>query len=390
MKAIIQNIEEMTDSRELLEAKPHPFLTGFIYLLLLMIITALVWCYFGEIDIVVKANGIVRPAQKISTIRSKIAGRITGIYYTDGQKVNQGDLLLSIEQTSIDIEKSAVSQELARTRKELNNVKILKECILENISIEQCKPLFHDDSNEYFYRYLDYTSNIQKLTNSLQQKQDIYNTQLKLLESGAATSNDVKNAKDAFDSAELDLQIYRNKYLLDIQNTIITDEKTLNTIEKTFKSTNLNIQNSNITAPIAGIINVIMEFNKGDLLENGTTIATILPDKDSRLKVQLYVSNQDIAKIKVGDWIKYHFLALPYREYGELKGKIINIGIDTKTDIQKNESVYLVEADIDNKPIYSYKGTKGEIKIGMLCEAQVITKTKKIFYYLLEKISLMD
>ncbi|MBZ4647232.1 MAG: hypothetical protein JG777_2721 [Clostridia bacterium] len=33
---------------------------------------------------------------------------------------------------------------------------------------------------------------------------------------------------------------------------------------------------------------------------------------------------------------------------------------------------------------------KAEIKVGMACEAQVITKTKKVLYYLLEKINLKE
>jgi HlyD family secretion protein len=392
MKAIIQKIEEMTDSRELLEAKPHPFLAIFIYLLSLLIIAALTWCYFGEIDIVIKANGIVRPDQKISTIRSKVFGKVTGVYYEDGQRINKGDLLLTVERSGLDIERSAISQDLTKTRNELFNVKALKDCILANKPIEASKTSFIDDdkTNEFYYRYLDYTSNIRKLSNSIQQRQEVYNSQQKLLDDGVVSADDVKNAKDALDLAELDLQIYRNKYMLEIQDTINADEKALNSLEKTFKSTNLNFQDLNIIAPIVGVINVMTEINKGDLLESGVTIATIVPANESRFKVQLYVPNKDIANIKVGDRIKYHFLALPYREYGELSGKIINIGIDSKIDQQRAESVYLVEAGIDNKPLYSYKGNKAEVKVGMLCEAQIITKTKKILYYLLEKINLMD
>ena len=36
--------------------------------------------------------------------------------------------------------------------------------------------------------------------------------------------------------------------------------------------------------------------------------------------------------IRQGQKIKYHFLALPYKEYGELSGTIVNIGTDVKVD----------------------------------------------------------
>ena len=192
------------------------------------------------------------------------------------------------------------------------------------------------------------------------------------------------------DAAELDLQIYHNRSLLDIQNTITSDEKALISLEKNLKSIGLNIEDSIVTAPIAGVVNVTTQINKGDLLQSGQEIATIVPEHNTKYRVEINVSNKDIANIKVGRKIKFHFLALPYKEYGELKGKITSIGIDSKINQQTADSLYLVESTIENKPLYSYKGTKAEIKVGMLCEAQVITKTKKILYYLLEKIDLMD
>lgn len=38
----------------------------------------------------------------------------------------------------------------------------------------------------------------------------------------------------------------------------------------------------------------------------------------------------------------------------------------------------------------SYKGIVKEIKVGMVCEAQVVTKSRKILWWLLEKINLLD
>ncbi|WP_257788397.1 HlyD family secretion protein [Clostridium saccharobutylicum] len=104
--------------------------------------------------------------------------------------------------------------------------------------------------------------------------------------------------------------------------------------------------------------------------------------------MSLYVSNKDIAGIKVDQKVKYHFEALPYKEYGELNGTITEIATDATVDPKTGISYYLVQSEIENKPLFSYKGDEGEIKMGMACEAQVVTKKKKILYYLLEKINL--
>ena len=51
---------------------------------------------------------------------------------------------------------------------------------------------------------------------------------------------------------------------------------------------------------------------------------------------------------------------------------------------------YLVEASVDNKILFDYKGNEANIKVGMAGEAQVIVERKKILHYLLEKINLKD
>lgn len=141
-------------------------------------------------------------------------------------------------------------------------------------------------------------------------------------------------------------------------------------------------------ATIDGVVNVKNDIAKGQLVQLGQEILSIIPQDDSQYKVQLYVSNKDITGMKIGEKIKYHFEALPYKEYGELTGTLTDIAEDATVDTKTGTSYYLVKSEIQNKPLFSYKGEKGELKMGMTCEAQVITKQKKILYYLLEKINL--
>ncbi|QEK12908.1 biotin/lipoyl-binding protein [Crassaminicella thermophila] len=97
MKYVIQDIREMTDSRELLESKPHPFTIIFIYILISILLIGLIWSYFGEIDVVVKAQGVVRPNKRISTINNMINGKVKEVYIEEGKKVKKGEILYTID-----------------------------------------------------------------------------------------------------------------------------------------------------------------------------------------------------------------------------------------------------------------------------------------------------
>jgi HlyD family secretion protein len=90
MKGIIQDINELSDSRELLESKPHKFVLLFLYIFMSLLVAALVWTYFGEKDVVVKANGNVRPNEGISFIRNKVLGKVERVNYKNGQFIKKG------------------------------------------------------------------------------------------------------------------------------------------------------------------------------------------------------------------------------------------------------------------------------------------------------------
>lgn len=64
--------------------------------------------------------------------------------------------------------------------------------------------------------------------------------------------------------------------------------------------------------------------------------------------------------------------------------------LDATVDPETGMSYYLVEATIDNETLYGHKGDEGAIKIGMTTEAHIVTDSKKILYFLLEKMHLKD
>lgn len=65
MKPILIDMNEMSDSRELYESRPNPWFSVLIYTILTIVIVAVIWAYFGRIDVVVKSDGIIRPNSQV-------------------------------------------------------------------------------------------------------------------------------------------------------------------------------------------------------------------------------------------------------------------------------------------------------------------------------------
>lgn len=497
MNNVIQDIKDITDSREMMEARPHRFTSIFVYILLALFIAALIWSYFSETEIVVKADGMVRPEKEVSTVTNRAVGRVADVNIKEGQKVKAGDILYTVEHSDFDLQKSAYQKQIDEKNKEINNLQKLKECIEDNknyfsdtdadekdyynkfikyqsdckdaenqvntiqaqtqgqISTSQAQLQTVEDTldklnlllqsvndnknylpegSSYYNQFQDYQMNINQYQSKINQAQNTYNS---LKEQTGVSQSQLNAARNAIDDAKSDLSKYQSQFKTDllsnieqneskkrefltsingnnqisnqtrntetssldkykmstltqIDDSIKADKDKLDELTADLKNVNINIDYCIVKAPIDGVVTINTRINKGDLLQGGTDIATIEPQDNSKYKIQLTVSNKDIGTIKEGQEVKYHFLALPYKEYGDLEGKITKIGTDAKQDQKSGTSFYVTEANIQNKPLYSHKGEKAEIKVGMICEVQVITRKEKVLYWLLEKINLKD
>ena len=101
MKPIIVNMQDMSDSTEVYESRPNPVFVYFIYAILAMIVVAFVWMYFSKIDIVVKSNGRFKGDIAIYEISSEVTGQIVACDVRNGQYVEEGDVLYTVEVASL-------------------------------------------------------------------------------------------------------------------------------------------------------------------------------------------------------------------------------------------------------------------------------------------------
>ncbi len=511
MKTYIQDLKDITDSREMLESKPHFFLAWFTYILIGIFVVFLIWAYYGQIDDYVKAIGTVRPGEKISTIRNIVAGKVDKVNFDQGMRVREGDVLYTIEVDGLLSEKEKLEEKINILETENRNLLKLKKSVLENKnlfdndnidevdfynryrkyetdrlvsleqyenqrvdmtqfknesnvnlkfsqrrleqekerlekykllekSIEENKNLFDQNDIEFYNQYAEYEINITQLEILKDQKLDNYERLEKLYEAGGISQIDLEDAKNQMELAIVDLNRYKSEYILNIKSTLRQTNQNIEeitaTIEKSssvtqmydgklmdkdlmlekmkvdmlvqtenelsinksnldnaqvsLRNIEINIDNSSVKASIDGIVNVYSEISTGDFLQGGVEIATIVPDVSTEYRVQLMVPNENIAEVELGQKIKYHFHALPFREYGEAEGIVQKISNDSRVDSETGISYYVVEATLEETKMESYKGDIREIKAGMVCEAQVVTKSRSILRWLLEKINLRD
>lgn len=169
---------------------------------------------------------------------------------------------------------------------------------------------------------------------------------------------------------------------------ITSCENQIDELQSQLDTVQFQIDHANVTAAIDGIINSNVDLVTGDVLAAGTQVMTIIPEEDSAYKVNIYVANRNIGKLKKGMKVKLSLDALPNSEYGYLIGTITNISEDIKADSENTYGYYLVEATIENKKLYDKNGEEAELKSGMSGQAKIVVGEKSIFRYVMEKLNL--
>jgi len=158
MKPIIMNMREMSLSREVYESRPNIFFSVFIYGLFAMIGIALLWSYFGEIDIVVRASGTIRPNTQMATVTNAAAGEVQAVFFYDGQEVRQDDILYIINSVQPESDQRAYEERIGILNHELAALRLYRE------SIEAGKNLVLNYNEEYSARFESYLVNLNALS----------------------------------------------------------------------------------------------------------------------------------------------------------------------------------------------------------------------------------
>lgn len=218
-----------------------------------------------------------------------------------------------------------------------------------------------------------------------QKNSDSARTQIRVLESDISKLSPGTNSSGSIEDEQ-----YVTQRMEVLNRELVTLKHEVALLEQQVESITLEIDKGRLNATLDGVLNYTHTYAAGDYINSGTLIARIIPVDQALYKVELQVHNRDISDINLGDHVNFRFDALPYKEYGMLSGTITRIGTDALLNEALNQSYYIVEAELKNQPMYSYKGTEAHIKIGMTLEAQVISETKNLLKWTLEKINLLD
>ena len=110
--------EFLAPALEILETPASPVHVAFLWIICALVVVALVWAYFGRIDIIASAQGKFQPTGRVKVIESVETGRVAAVHVTNGSAVHSGDVLLELDRSAAEADIAAARDELASARAE--------------------------------------------------------------------------------------------------------------------------------------------------------------------------------------------------------------------------------------------------------------------------------
>ncbi len=384
MRFKIESIEELSDSRQVMEGKPHKFTSIFIYLLLVAVLVFLLWAWFSEKEVVVKVSGVVKPSEQTFTVSNEISGSIKEVYMMDGQEVKEGDILYTIDNPQLESEKNKLEDQKKSMDENIENLDKLNKSIEENTNHFTNS----EDEKEYYYKYKAYESgNTVSIEdkNTLNISKNDLNNKIEGLKTLDRSIDDNKNYNNKdniygkqFDNYQISRKVIEDKICQleknkqDLKNQNAPNEEILqvdieiknnqNTLAKLTSDIKLQIQNSldELNSQVKNIDSNINKFDEDVSLSKEKNKVTLL----AQIEEQKNLNNEKLKEIDL-DLKEVNKNLEKCQVKCETNGKLdlkadLQSGLMIETgaivaDILPKEDLYKVELIIPDKDIANLK-----------------------------------
>ena len=413
---------------EVTETPPSPTGRLVMWTILLLVIVALAWSFLGHINEVAVAAGKVIPSGQIKTVQVKNKGIVKEINVTEGQMVQEGDVLVVLDPTTTtadydslkkraayykidiqrltaeltqqpftpeedpDLEAHDLAAEMALYQSRTSDYRTQRQSRLDVIDQKMARLQATQASYEKYAEVLQIEQEKEARLVALSEQNAI--SEFQLLEQQSRTIEYAKNAKAELDSinsiraeiaeAQQNLANVDASYHKDIMTALVEAKKEYYTVTESIKKADEDSRMATIYAPITGRVYNLNIHTLGGIVTDAQPLMQIVPE-DVKLEFEVYADNKDIGFIKVGQEAEVKFETFNFQKFGMYKAEVMEISadaVDEPNNPQQDKKFKLI-LDPTSNDINVY-GNPAKIEIGMNVSAEIKIKEKRIIDFFLD------
>ena len=301
MKFKIDDIENLSDSRQVMESKPNKLMFILLYIIIALIVTFFIWSWFSEKEIVVKVNGVVRPNSEIQAVSNIIQGEVELVKMKNGENVSKGDVLFKIKSTELEDKKSQMNEQIEYIDTDNKNLEKLNKSINDNTNYFEN----NDKEKEYYYKFQSYEAgnkvSIEEKNNISSSKDDLNNEKNDLETfSKSISENKNLNKEESAYSAQYESYVSSREMIQNKTEQLENNKKALNEqIEENNKEKDkLSDENSKaiIDEKNKQINNQISQIDL-EIKNNNEQLDKLKSDTLAQIKGSIDKINQSLSKL---------------------------------------------------------------------------------------------
>jgi len=375
--------------------------SSWIYWLLLAGISAgLASLPFIEVDVSIRAAGLVRPVMERMGLRPAVSGHIAQVLARDNERVSAGQVLLLLR--SRDVEERLARNERLQT--EARDLVADLQILTTGICRQPANPAGNNQAREETTGPLSLPPPPQAVpvvkssfrTATLQQEQAGVLAQLasyRLAESkargelarytqlaakGIATRQEFDNARYEVDRLAAETRLLEEQALARWQARLRDETTALAGLVSEAQRLHEEQAQYAVRAPATGVLLGFRGLSPGGFVAAGEALGEVSPE--AGLVVDTYVSPRDIGLVRVGQDVRLQVDAYPYTQWGMLDGTVTAIGGDlvNRGDGNPGANAFEVVVHPRTTALHLPGGARGELRKGLTLSARFLVARRSV------------
>src|SRR6476660_3354252 len=362
---------------EIVETPPSPIGRAIGAAIIVLFCAALIWAWWGTIDIVASATGKILPGGRIKVIQPFETGVVRAIRVQDGQVVSAGDVLIELDPTVNAAERDHLRNDLlaeqlniARLRAALaggddpvsdfappadadpslisSQRQLLVNQVTEHrakiavLSRQQAQKEAEQATTAATIRKLETLIpviqprvDIRKtlMDKELGSKLTYYEVLQLLVEQQEELSVQKSHLREA-EAAVAAISETRGQAVAEFRRTLsdelVKAEQKANGLAQDLIKAEQKTRLQLLTAPVDGVVQQLAIHTVGGVVTTAQPLLVVVPS-DSRLEIEAMVSNRDVGFVHAGQEAEIKIDTFNFTRYGLLHGQVLTVSQDAIT-----------------------------------------------------------
>lgn len=373
MNRSVKTMAQLKDSRLMFEKKLPLFGYMIIITITMLVIGVIVWSLSAVKPYMIKAACSVTDSNA-NYVMSAYTGEILESCMSEGDVVQEGDVLLRVKSTDYDIQLEQLEQNRETYKKQISQYEKLVNSIKDNKNHFDAA---QSDDELYYSTY------------------EMYQSQVKQNQMDASTFKAY-----GYSDEQIEAELNKNQgkvaelYYSAIQsaeNSIREANTQLETIEAQILALGSGRSEYTIEASTSGVLHLTSDYKKGMVVQAASAVATITPENAGHT-LEGYISTSDMARLSKDDEVQVTVDGLNQNVYGTISGRVQQIDSNVTSLENKDgssSSVFKIRIIPKVDYVVSKPGKNVRLTNGMTCEARIQYDEVTYFDYVMEKLGLL-